>query len=156
LDGELVIGAAKEWPGLPGYQFGATDDEVTAEHQPLTDLPETDRDGKARFSVALEKLPATARLLEAKVVVRMSEPGGRAVERKLTRPGIRGSTMIGVKPLFSGQSLGEGDTASFDVVVVNPDGKTQERKGLRYELLKIEKRYQWYRQEGRWEYEPVK
>ena len=32
--------------------------------------------------------------------------------------------MIGVKPLFSGRSLGEGETATFDVVLVAPDGKT--------------------------------
>ena len=36
--------------------------------------------------------------------------------------------MIGVKPLFSGRSLGEGETASFDVVLVAPDGKTLARK----------------------------
>jgi len=30
------------------------------------------------------------------------------------------------------------------------------RDGLRYELLKIESRYQWYRQSSSWEYEPVK
>ena len=39
--------------------------------------------------------------------------------------------MIGVKPLFSGKSLGEGETATFDVVVVAPDGKTLPRPGLR-------------------------
>ena len=37
-----------------------------------------------------------------------------------------------------------------------PDGKTLARPGLRYELLKIESRYQWYRQNSSWEYEPVK
>ena len=31
--------------------------------------------------------------------------------------------MIGVKPLFSGRSLGEGETATFDVALVAPDGK---------------------------------
>ena len=31
--------------------------------------------------------------------------------------------MIGVKPLFSGRSLGEGQNASFDVIVAAPDGK---------------------------------
>ena len=30
------------------------------------------------------------------------------------------------------------------------------RSGLRYELLKIERRYQYYRRDGRWDYEPVK
>ena len=39
---------------------------------------------------------------------------------------------------------------------VSPDGKSLARDGLRYELLKIESRYQWYRQNSSWEFEPVK
>ena len=39
---------------------------------------------------------------------------------------------------------------------VSPDGKTLPRDGLRYELLKIESRYQWYRQNLSWDFEPVK
>jgi uncharacterized protein YfaS (alpha-2-macroglobulin family) len=64
--------------------------------------------------------------------------------------------MIGVKPLFSGKALGEGGSAGFDVIVVSPDGKQIAAQGLRYELLKVERRYQYYRRDGRWEYEPVK
>ena len=64
--------------------------------------------------------------------------------------------MIGVKPLFGDKSVAEGDKADFDVVFVAPDGKPLARDGLRYELLKIESRYQWYRQNSSWEYEPVK
>ena len=64
--------------------------------------------------------------------------------------------MIGVKPLFSGRSLGEGENATFDVIVAAPDGKPLARSGLRYELLKVETRYQCYRRDGRWDFEPVK
>jgi uncharacterized protein YfaS (alpha-2-macroglobulin family) len=155
LEGELAIAPAKERPGLPGYQFGLADDEAKAERKPLDNLPTTDAAGKARFPVALADLPATTRPLQADIIVRMSEAGGRAVERKLTLPIAAATTMIGVKPLFAGRSLGEGETANFDVIVAAPDGKLQSRSGLRYELLKIERRYQWYRQEGRWGYEPV-
>ena len=42
------------------------------------------------------------------------------------------------------------------MVFVAPDGKQLPRDGLRYELLKMELRYQWYRQNSSWEYEPVK
>jgi uncharacterized protein YfaS (alpha-2-macroglobulin family) len=41
-------------------------------------------------------------------------------------------------------------------VFVSPEGKQLARDGLRYELLKMESRYQWYRQNASWEYEPVK
>ena len=155
LEGELAITPAKERPGLPGYQFGLADDEAKTERKALEDLPTTDAAGKARFPVALPDLPASTRPLQADIVVRMSEAGGRAVERKLTLPIAPSATMIGVKPLFGGRSLGEGEIATFDVVVAAPDGKLQSRGGLRYELLKVERRYQWYRHESRWEYEPV-
>ena len=156
LDGEVVIAPAKERPGLPGYQFGVADEDVSIERQPLEDLPTTNPQGKAKFTVALDKMPATTSLLEAKITVRMAETGGRAVERSLTLPVTATANMIGVKPLFSGKSLGEGENATFDVAMVTPEGKTIAKGGLRYELLKIETRYQWYRQSDRWEYEPVK
>src|SRR5712692_10059744 len=161
LEGEVTVRAAKERPGFAGYQFGVgQDDDEDKENatvqQNLDDVPETDDKGRAKISVALEKLPAINRSLEAQILVRMSEAGGRAVERKLTLPVAPEAAMIGVKPLFSGRSLGEGETATFDVVVVSPDGKPLARNKLRYELLKIESRYQWYRQDGSWQYEAIK
>ncbi len=156
LEGEMVISPAAERPGYAGYQFGAKNDDEgeTTERQPLEDVPQTDEQGKAKFSVAVDKLPATTRPLEAKITVRMAEPGGRAVERSIMLPVEPPTTQIGVKPLFV--SLGEGDSANFDVVLLAPDGKRLARNGLRYDLLRITRSYQWYRQDGRWEYEPVR
>src|SRR4029077_16551758 len=108
--------------------------------------PTADR-ARATFKVALDKVPESSQPLEAQVIVRMAEEGGRAVERKLALPVRPAAAMIGVKPLFSGRSLGEGETAGFDVVHVPPDGKTLPRAKLHYELLKIESRYQWYRKD---------
>jgi uncharacterized protein YfaS (alpha-2-macroglobulin family) len=156
LSGVVTIAAAKERPGFVGYSFGLADDEVTASRQELADLPETDAKGQATFPVALDKVPATTRPLEATVTIGMADSGGRAVERKLTLPVTPDATMIGVKPLFKGRSLDDGANADFDVVMAAPDGKTVAQKGLKYELLKIETTYQWYRQNGQWHYEPVK
>ncbi len=158
LAGELKVRPVTGRPGFAGYQFGAAekDEEAAATEKPLEDLPATDSSGKASFAIALDKLPDTTRPLEATVVVRMAESGGRAVERKLTLAVAPTAAMVGVKPLFAGRALREGENATFDVVLVAPDGKTLARKGLRYELLKVESSYQWYRQNGSWQYEPVK
>ncbi len=158
LEGEMKIKPASTRPGFAGYQFGVNDDddEAKTEQTSLEDLPQTDDNGKATFNVALDKLPNTSRPLEAEVTVRLVESGGRAVERSLTLPIVPTATMIGVKPLFSGKSLGEGESAGFDVIVASPDGKPLPAQGVRYELVKIERRYQYYRRDGRWEYEPVK
>jgi len=156
LEGEVVIAAATERAGFAGYQFGLSDEEVEATRQPLEDLPETDANGKSHFQVTLDKQPTATRPLEAQILVRMAEPGGRAVERKLTLPVTPATAMIGIKPTFSGRSLGEGQNASFDVIVASPDGKPLARTGLRYELLRIETKYQYYRRDNSWNYEPIK
>ena len=86
----------------------------------------------------------------------MAEPGGRAVERKIALPVTPAGNMIGVKPLFSGRSLADGANASFDVVMVAPDGAATTQRGLHYELLRIDTHYQLYKRDGSWNYEPVK
>jgi len=160
LEGEVTVKAVSDRPGFAGYQFGTpadadADKETTATRQPLADVPATDDKGKSKFSVTLDKLPETTQPLQAQITVRMAEAGGRAVERDIALPVRPAAAMIGVKPLFAGRSLDEGGTAAFDVVLASPDGKPLARK-LHYELLKIESRYQWYRQDGSWQYEPIK
>src|SRR4029077_8866497 len=145
LEGEVIVSPTSERPGFARYQFGLADEDVATTRQPLESLPDTNNSGHASFAGRLEKQPEATRPLEAQVVVRMAEAGGRAVERKLTLPVIAAGPMIGGKPLFSGPSLGEGENATFDVVVASPDGTSLARKGLRYELLKVETKYQWYR-----------
>jgi hypothetical protein len=157
LEGDMLVAPAQERPGFTGYQFGVADEETTSnERTPIEGLPETDANGAATFPVSLAKPPSSTRPQEAQVFIRMAEAGGRAVERKLVLPVAPASAIIGVKPLFGDKSVAEGDKAGFDVVFVSPDGKPLARDGLRYELLKIESRYQWYRQSSSWEYEPVK
>src|SRR5437660_7321841 len=157
LEGDMLVAPAAERPGFTGYQFGVADEETTSnERTPIENLPEADANGVATFPVSLAKPPSSTRPQEAQIFVRMAEAGGRAVERKLVLPVSPVSPMIGVKPLFGDKSVAEGDKAAFDVVFVAPDGKQLARDGLRYELLKIESRYQWYRQNSSWEYEPVK
>lgn len=157
LEGDMLVAPAADRPGFAGYKFGVADEAASSnERTPLENLPEVDANGKATFPVSLSKPPASTRPQEAQIFVRMVETGGRAVERKLTLPIAPKVAMIGVKPLFNDKNVAEGDPANFDVVFVAPDGKTAARSGLRFELLKIESRYQWYRQGSSWDFEPVK
>jgi uncharacterized protein YfaS (alpha-2-macroglobulin family) len=157
LEGDLLVAPAAERPGFSGYQFGVADEETTSnERTPIENLPESDASGVATFPVSLAKPPSSTRPQEAQIFIRMAEAGGRAVERKLVLPVAPAAAMIGVKPLFADKNVAEGDKAAFDVVFAAPDGKSLVREGLRYELLKIESRYQWYRQNSSWDFEPVK
>ena len=157
IEGDLLVAPAAGRPGFAGYQFGVADDETTSnERTPIEDLPEADANGVATFPVSLPKPPSSSRPQEAQFFIRMTEAGGRAVERKFVLPVAPNAAMIGVKPLFQDKSVAEGDNANFDVAFVSPEGTSLARSGLRYELLKIESRYQWYRQGYSWDYEPVK
>jgi uncharacterized protein YfaS (alpha-2-macroglobulin family) len=157
LEGDMLVAPAAERPGFAGYQFGVADEETTSnERTPIENLPEANANGVATFPVSLAKQPTSTRPQEAQIFIRMAEAGGRAVERKLVLPVAPAAAIIGIKPLFGDKSVPEGDRADFDVIFAGPDGKTLARDGLRYELLKLESRYQWYRQNSYWEYEPVK
>src|SRR5262245_37438583 len=158
LEGDMLVApAASGRPGYPGYQFGVADEETSSnERTPIENLPEADANGVATFPVSLAKAPTSTRPQEAQIFIRMVETGGRAVERKLVLPVAPTAALIGIKPLFADKSVAEGDKAEFDVVFVSPEGKHLARDGLRYELLKMESRYQSYRQNSSWEYEPVK
>ncbi len=157
LEGDMLVAPADERPGFAGYQFGVADEEnASNERTPIENLPESDANGAATFPVSLAKPPTSTRPQEAQIFIRMAEAGGRAVERKIVIPVAPAAAMIGVKPLFGDRNVAEGDKAAFDVVFVSPDGKSLAREGLRYELLKIESRYQWYRQNSSWDFEPVK
>ena len=86
LDGDMNIAVAEERSGFAGYQFGLDGEDVAAVQQPLDGLPSTDDAGKATFNVDIDKLPSSTHPLEARIAVRMAEPGGRAVEHKITLP----------------------------------------------------------------------
>ena len=94
---------------------------------------------RRRFAVSARQAAgddASARSAGHRAHGRARRPRGRAQAHAAGRR--RAAPMIGVKPLFSGRSLGEGENATFDVVVAAPDGTTLARSGLRYELLKVE------------------
>jgi hypothetical protein len=157
LEGDMLVAPADSRPGFAGYQFGVDDTQTASnERTPIENMPETDDKGGATFPVSLASPPTSTRPQEARIFVRMAEAGGRAVERKFVLPVAPATDLIGVKPAFADKSVAEGNKADFDVAFVAPDGTTLARSNLRYELLKLESHYQWYRQDSSWNFEPVK
>jgi alpha-2-macroglobulin len=60
---------------------------------------------------------------------------------------------IGIKPLFTGGQVGEGEQAGFEAILVGADGKAVEAKDLKWELLRLDQRWQWYSRDGSWNFE---
>ena len=79
---------------------GKPDDFVNPVRQALDANLITDANGKAAIPVTLPAIPKTARPLEADVIVKLRETGGRTIERKITLPVDLKLPRIGIKPLF--------------------------------------------------------
>jgi len=155
LEGEVVIRPTTSHPDFDRYSFGLADEEGIEDMRlPLEGLDALDDDGLANIDVSLTDLPSTTRLLNADVVLRLREGGGRAVERKLSLPVTPEGPMIGIKPEFEGD-LAENTNAAFNLIALGPDGKQQSLPAARWKLIKLERNYQWYRDGSSWRYEPI-
>ena len=158
LEGELVFTPTRGWDKFQGYAFGyeeSGEDQEGATKVELGDLPVLDEDGKASFTVDLEGEPDSGLMHSAKVVVRMREGGGRAVERSIDLAVPPAGDMIGIRPLFEGGQVGENSNAAFKIIAANPAGDRIALDGLKWSLVKVDRNYQWYREGSSWRYEAV-
>ena len=156
VSGEVVVQAADNAgiKGLEGFAIGLDDETVESSTAEIEEKVMTDAQGQATMQVPVQEI-AAPRPTEAKIVLRVGEPGGRAVARSITLPILPKGPVLGVRKNFGGD-LSEGATATFDVVFASLDGTRLARKGVVWSLLKVERRYQWFNSDGRWGYEPVK
>ena len=156
LEGEIKLATKQVWDRYKGFSFGLADEEQgDATQIDLADLPIIGEDGKAQVPVAIDALPSTTRLINANVTLRMREGAGRAVERSVDIAIKPTTDMIGIKPGFDGESVPEGDKATFSVINVDQDGNRKAANGLQWTLVSIERDYQWYRNGSSWNFEPI-
>ena len=155
ITGDSTVQAADDpvWPALKGYKAGLTDEKVEPATTELTEAVTTAPDGRATVSVPVAEVTAT-RPLEARIALRVAEPGGRALERGVTVPILPKTSLIGVKSTFA--DIADGGSASFDVVTVDKAGQRSAVSGLHWRLSRDEHNYQWYKDgEGHWKFERV-
>ncbi|MBU2583636.1 MAG: alpha-2-macroglobulin family protein [Alphaproteobacteria bacterium] len=156
LEGEIVVRPASGGvPGYSGFRFGQADELITPTRAQLAGLPRTDAQGHAVIVAQLPKVAETAQPLEAQLIVRLAEPGGRTIERSTTLPVDLGVERVGIKPVFENDRLDEGQSARFEVVRLGPDGKPKHATGLNWTLKRVDTRWQWYTRDGSWNYEAV-
>jgi len=157
VTGSMTIRAAdaSAIPGFKDYQVGLTDEAFEPVQSEFEESTTTDAAGKATISNPVQQAD-TNRPLEVEMTVRVGEPGGRAIARSVTMPIVPKGAAIGVKKLFRDGDLGNGQTATFEVVMATGDGKRLARPGVKWVLSKVRRNYQWFFQDGRWNYEGVK
>lgn len=155
VEGSVRIKTTRQWDAYPGYLFGLAEEQTQAVTRRLEGLPNLDDAGKVAVPVVLTGAPATTQLLAASVVMRVREPGGRAVERDVDLKVRPERMVIGIKPQAGDSQIAENATAGFDIIAVAPDGTRAQRAGLKWRLMRIERNYQWYRSGDRWSYEAI-
>ena len=154
VEGDIVVKASNAAPkGFDGYHFGKAQEKISPIRRSLDGLPKTGSDGTAGVPVTLPAVTRTARPLEADVILRLREPGGRTIERKVTMPVDLKERRIGVKPAFGSSALGDGDTAKFSIIVLDEAGKPADAEGLVWQLVRLDTSWQWYSRGGSWAYE---
>ena len=156
IEGDIVVKPSKkDVDGYPGFQFGRADEVIEPVRKPLDGATTTDAQGVAQVAITLPPVTQTAKPLEASVILRLRESGGRTIERTITVPVDLKQARIGIKPLFKGTELDEKQTASFEVVVLDSAGKRVASNGLNWVLNRLDSNWQWYRRDGQWNYEAV-
>ncbi|MBI1208335.1 MAG: alpha-2-macroglobulin family protein [Azospirillum sp.] len=139
------------YPQHKGYAFGLAQETVTPRLIEL-EFPTSDEAGVSRVPVALPPLPDTTRALRAEIRVTMAEPGGRPSRKKMTVPVRTQAFALGLKPGFVDGRIAEGGTAQFELIAVAPDGAPISRPDLRIELIRERYDYQWFLDNGRYNY----
>ena len=156
IEGDIIVKASKrDLDGWPGWRFGQADEKITPVRKALEDLPRTDKDGRASVAFQMPQIPKTGRPLEADVLLRLREPGGRTIERAVTLPVTVDVARVGLKPTFKDDQVAEGTNAVFDAILLDAAGKPLPGRALNWTLVKLEQHWQWYSRDGQWAYEPV-
>ncbi len=156
LEGEIIVKLSNaDVPNFPGYRFGQSDEMINAVRKPLDANLVTNTEGKTDLAILLPAIQKTARPLEAQMLVKLREEGGRMIERSITLPVDLKAQRIGIKPLFEGGAVGEDDNANFNVVLLDAAGKATPTDKLEWTLTRLDSNWQWYRRDGQWTYEAV-
>jgi uncharacterized protein YfaS (alpha-2-macroglobulin family) len=130
-------------PNAAGYAFGLVDDKVDDMDQSLT-LPDADDKGNLQISAPLPQLPNTSVPLKAILTAGLFEPSGRYVSDVTEVPIRAQPLLIGIKPLFPDNQVGDGQPAKFDIATFGPAGAQAATQNLTWTLVEENQIFDWF------------
>ncbi|HYF22899.1 MAG TPA: alpha-2-macroglobulin [Caulobacteraceae bacterium] len=139
------------FPKFKDYRWG--DEQATFEEK-FVELPATVTDGAGAATLSLESAAAgdTAQPLKALVAASVFEPGGRPV-REGAELKIRPRALyLGVKVDEGGSDGRRDPTIGFDVIGVDATGARTTAQGVNWTLVTENWDYDWFQQDGRWQW----
>lgn len=139
------------FPQHQGYQWG---DQRDPFKEQLLELGETVTDGDGRAIIQLDAGAEndSAQPLEAEFVASVFEPGGRPVREGLKLKVRNRPVYLGVK-VDLGESSGRNDPlVGMNVIAVDATGRRIAAPGAAYRLISETWNYDWFQQDGRWQW----
>ncbi|MFT4014791.1 MAG: alpha-2-macroglobulin family protein [Paracoccus sp. (in: a-proteobacteria)] len=152
VEAVLRLSPSASLEGFAGYRFGPQDDATAPV---ASSLPSGQTDARGNYHARIPLPPAAElgpRPIRAEVVLDIREGAGRPVERAETRTIMPDTPVIGIKPLFQGDTVPEGAEARFALLAVGPDLKPAAQP-VRWVLNRVDTDYQWYSLGGQWNWE---
>jgi uncharacterized protein YfaS (alpha-2-macroglobulin family) len=147
-EGRLFIDPAP-FADAEGYAFGVADESFSESYFALPGAA-TDGTGAAQVLVSFPNLPETSLPLRARVVVRVSDPGGRVVSDSFTMPVRARDLYLGARASFENARVRSGQPAAFAVLARNAAGAAAAARGVRWQIVQEDWRYDWYLDGGSW------
>ncbi|NKX45154.1 alpha-2-macroglobulin family protein [Roseicyclus persicicus] len=148
VEGQVALRPVSTLDAFPGYSFGRHDAAPEAAFAGLGAL-RSDAVGAGSVRVEVPALQGAPQPGLMTVTATITEGSGRPVERRITRPVMPEAPLIGIRPLFD-DVLPEGAEAGFRLIAVNATALP-----VRWTVNRVDRRYQWYQQNGNWSWEPV-
>ncbi len=154
IEGEVEVTTTQQIAAYPAYRFGLVDEPFINGYQAITSEALTDENGALTVALTLPSIEPVTKPLQLRATLRMADGSGRPVERSITREILPDGPRIGIKPLFEG-ALREGAEAAFELIAIDAGAARTDMPNVSWVLSRVERQYQWYRYNGRWNWEPI-
>ncbi|WP_076454397.1 MULTISPECIES: alpha-2-macroglobulin family protein [Acidiphilium] len=116
-----LVTAATPFAQWAGYRFGLQGEMFES---PLShvQLAATGPHGNTRVPIDLTNPPDTTHAIAAKLSVSIDDPSGRAVTKAITLPVTPAAPLIGIRPDFADDTVGNKVAPGFEIAAVDPAG----------------------------------
>jgi len=154
-EGEARIAAdPKPFADYAHYQFGRMDDSFSDVIVTL-DVSDADASGVTNVTGTIGDIADTTLPLKVSARVSIHEPGGRTTDKTVDIPLRTRDAMIGLRPDFDGDSVGENAKAGFEAIALDAAGKRIALNNVTYSWVRVDTTYQWYQDNGQWKYQAI-
>lgn len=154
INGEVEVTTTRGISAYPGVRFGLADEPFINGYEGISSEAVTDENGHLTLALTLPTMEPVTKPLQMRATVRMADGSGRPVERAILREILPDGPRIGIKPLFDG-ALREGAEAAFEVIAIDATTARTDMPNVNWVLSRVERRYTWYKHNGRWNWEPT-